>query len=206
METFYYKDRSGGDKTTNNSVLVFKPPQGVAVNDFLIDYYAGSVEKVCKIGTYSFLFLYIVVIIIYIFALSNILLVKIIPKKNFLTDWIEKYMPFILNEEYAIIFLFFSTLLTSFISGYTLIFFFLTSIIFILLSIHKSKCNGLIRWPLFFAGIILLLFVVISSFGSLFSYATIFIDLFKYTTILSFICVLLDYKIFLQKKCISLNK
>lgn len=200
METYYYKDRNA---QINSSSLVINLPEACDVHDYLIDYYKELVKKACPQDTYKFLFLYIAVIIIYIIALSNILLLKFLPKKTALSNWIEKYMPFMMNEGLAILFLFLATILTSFIGGYSLIFFFFTSIIFIIISIHKSKCNGLIRWPLFTTGGILLLFVLISAFGNLFNYLSVFVDLFKYTTILSSICIIMDYKIFLQKKCVE---
>lgn len=203
METYYYKNRS--DTNLSNyykNLLTFTPPKEHDIKDYFIEYLK---ESVGKLDPHSFLFFFIVVIIIYIMAVSIILLVIFSPKKSSLSVWLEKYVPFVMKEGYAIILLFLATILTSFIDGYSLIIFFLTSIIFIAISLHKSKCNNLIRWPLLIAGVLLMFYSIISAFGKLFNWLNIIIGLFKYTTILSFIFILMDYKIFIEKKCLTNN-
>ena len=177
----------------------FDPVQklyGIKIGDYLIEYYKASMEKPFA-NPITYIVFYIFVIALFLFALYNLLYLKLGPDNS---AYFRKFS-YLGVEGNAIMLLFLATLLTSFIDGVTHVCVILTALVFIFISLMKHRCNNLIRWPLLVAGLMLLSYSLFSTIGQFLSFAEMITNFFKYTSIISFVCILIDYKTFTQNRC-----
>ena len=158
---------------------------GIKVGDYLIEYYKSSMEKPFA-NPITYIVFYIFVIALFLFALYNLLYLKLGPDNS---AYFRKF-PYLGVEGNAIMLLFLATLLTSCIDGVTHVCVSLTALVFIFISLMKHRCNNLIRWPLLVAGLMLLAYGLFSTIGKFLSFAEMITNFFKYTSIISFVCIL----------------
>lgn len=202
-----FSQNSEDPKQIYQSGLGFTNKDDQTVLDFLVSGLIdlNLVDTSNNFKTYLICFLFFV---LYAFFLAMFLLSQLKNKlsKNMIPKFLESYLKFEYGNYYAILLILSTILMGVFGYPYVYVAFFLTGIAFLLVSITKTVCTR-IRIPMFVAAVIFIVFVFFNTLlkllivkQSIESFSFLY-TIFKYTTTVSLVLVLLDFLMFIPYKC-----